>query len=183
MSERVIQARVRRSREDKAMEIAMEAFANPEISLLDQLKIEAAVLVPVLEALRAELGKERADRLVTTALREWRRKVILRAGAHMPGSPKEKWEAFREANRQKVGADVDFDVLEDDGRVLDVDITGCRYADLFGALGEPGLGAALACECDDHMADVVGPELEYRRTQTIMKGATCCDFRYRMKSD
>ena len=42
----------------------MDITINPEISLLDQVKMQAQVLVPVLRALRAELGKERADRLV-----------------------------------------------------------------------------------------------------------------------
>jgi hypothetical protein len=161
----------------------MEVMTNPAISLLDQLRIEAQVLVPVLEALRGELGRERADELVTTAVRDWRREVIVRAGALMPGSPKERFEAFMTSSFQRIGEDVVTEVLKQESEALEIDIVGCRYADLFHALGEPGLGAAMACECDDHMADVVGPELEYTRTQTIMKGASCCDFRYRLTSD
>ena len=186
MSERVIQARVRRGADEeheRAIQIAMETFADPGISLLQQLKIEAQILVPVLEALRAELGKDRADRIVTTAVREWRREAFLRAGALMPGTPKQKWEAFWATSQNIIGDDVDFKWLRQESDALDVDITGCRYADLFHSLGEPELGAALACECDNHMADVVGPELEYRRTQTIMTGASCCDFRYRLHFD
>ena len=182
MTERVIQARVKRKPDEKAMEIAMEVFANPSISLLDQLKVEAQILHPVLEALRAELSKERADELVAGAVRDWRREVIARLGSMMPGTPREKFERFMDANEQRAaGGDVDFDWLRRDADVIDVDVTGCRYADLFHALDEPALGAALACECDNHMADVVGPELEYSRTQTIMGGASCCDFRFRLK--
>jgi len=181
MPERVIKARVRRKAEEKAMEVAMEVMANPSISLLDQLKIEAQILHPVLEALRAELGKDRADELVAGAVRGWRREVIVRLGSMVPGTPREKFGIFMNANEQRIGEDVDFNWLRRDANVMDVDVTGCRYADLFHSLDEPALGAALACECDDHMADVVGPDLEYSRTQTIMKGASCCDFRFRMK--
>lgn len=189
MSERVIQARVRRGRDEhdeqdeKLMEIGMEIATNPQISFLDQLKIEAGVLVPLLNALRAELGEQRADRLVTAALREARRKAILRAGALMPGSPKERWEMLNELGMQKIGADVDFDVLKEEPEAFDVDITGCRFAELFRALGEQELGAVLVCECDDHIVEVGSPDVEYTRTQTIMKGATCCNFRFRMTSD
>jgi hypothetical protein len=61
-------------------------------------------------------------------------------------------------------------------------ITGCRYADFFRALGEPELGAVLLCEADNHMVEVGSPEVEMTRTQTIMKGAKYCEFRYRMKA-
>ena len=70
----------------------MDIVVNPEISLLDQVKMQAQVLVPVLKALRAELGEERANTLVTTALREWSREMFLRIGALIPGSPREKWQ-------------------------------------------------------------------------------------------
>ena len=41
------------------------------LSLLDKVRIQAQVLVPVLRALRADLGKERADALMAQALRDW----------------------------------------------------------------------------------------------------------------
>src|SRR5476651_972880 len=44
-------------------------FVDPDLSLLDKVRIQAQVLVPVLRALRAELGKDKADALVKQALR------------------------------------------------------------------------------------------------------------------
>jgi hypothetical protein len=159
----------------------MDITINPDISLLDQVKMQAQVLVPVLQALRAELGKERADRLVTTALRAWSRDVFLRVGASLPGSPREKWTAMTAESLPRIGGDIDMQVLTQDAGTMEFNITGCRYADFFRQLGEPELGAVLLCEVDDHMAEVGNPEVEFRRTQTIMKGASYCDFRYRMK--
>jgi L-2-amino-thiazoline-4-carboxylic acid hydrolase len=60
-------------------------------------------------------------------------------------------------------------------------ITGYRYADFFRAVGEPELGAIMLCEGDFHMLEASGGEVELQRTQTIMKGAPYCDFRYKMK--
>ena len=82
----------------------------------------------------------------------------------------------------RIGSDIDMQVRKQAPDVMEFDITGCRYADFFRALGEPELGAVLLCEADDHMAEVGGPEVEFTRTQTIMKGAEYRDFRYRMKT-
>jgi hypothetical protein len=40
------------------------------VSVLQQAKIQAQVLVPLVKALRAELGKERANAIVRKALRD-----------------------------------------------------------------------------------------------------------------
>jgi hypothetical protein len=48
----------------------MEIEINPNISFLDEYKFQAEVLIPVLKALRTELGEERANRLVLNALRD-----------------------------------------------------------------------------------------------------------------
>ena len=45
----------------------------PELPLIDRVKIQAEVLVPVVRQLQAELGTEAAERIVRTALSEsWR---------------------------------------------------------------------------------------------------------------
>ena len=65
---------------------------------------------------------------------------------------------------------------------LEFNITGCRYADFFRRLGEPELGAVLLCDVDVDIEAVGGDEVKMTRTQTIMKGAKYCDFRYRLKT-
>ena len=160
----------------------MDIEINPEISLLDQVKIQAQVLVPVLKALRAELGEERANKLITTALREWYRDTVLRAGALMPGSPREKWAALMAARIPRIGADIEVQMLKQEPDAIEFNATGCRYADFFRAVGEPELGTVLLCEGDAHRVEVGSPEVEMTQTQTIMKGAKYCDFRFRMKS-
>jgi hypothetical protein len=160
----------------------MDIVTNPGISILDEVKIQAQVLVPVLKTLRLELGEERANKLVTTALRDWSREMYLRIGALTPGSPKEKWTAMSVAAMPRIGADIDVEILRQDADANEFNVTGCRYADFFRALGEPELGAVLLCEADNHVVEVGSPEVEMTRTQTIMKGAKYCDFRYRMKA-
>ena len=160
----------------------MDITVNPDISLLDEVKLQARVLVPVLKALRTELGVERANRLVLGALREWSRDVFHRAGAALPGSPKDKWAMLTAEGAPRIGTDIDAQILTMGPEAMEFNVTGCRYADFFRQLGEPELGAVLLCEGDDHIVEVGSPEVSFTRTQTIMKGAAYCDFRYRMKS-
>jgi hypothetical protein len=155
---------------------------NPSISLLDEVKMQAQVLVPVLNALRAELGEDRANRLVLNALREWSRDMYRRVGESMTGSPKEKWAVLTAEAAPRIGTDIDVQMLKVESEAMEFNVMGCRYADFFRQLGEPELGAVLLCEVDNHVVEVAGPEVELTRTQTIMRGASYCDFRYRMKS-
>jgi hypothetical protein len=160
-----------------------ELFAGcDKISLLELAKIQAKVLVPVMRALRKELGAERADRIVADALRGWARELYGKIGQEMKGSPAEKFEAIVQTWMPKIGTDVDMNVVRQTPEHWDFDITGCRYADFFRQLGEPELGALLLCEQDVHLTDVVGgSDVKLERTQTIMKGAKYCNFRWSLK--
>ena len=152
------------------------------ISLLDEARLQAGVIVPILRALRAELGKEKADRIVGDSLRAWARDLYHRIGEGKPGTPRQKWDAvWAEDMRPRIGEAVDREMLKDDGTVREYNVTRCQYAEFFRALGEPELGAILLCDSDFHIADVAGDSLEFRRTQTIMQGAPYCDFRYRFR--
>lgn len=161
----------------------MEIEINEEISLLDQAKIQAQVLVPLLRALREEIGKERADALVGRALADWSRRMAFEVGARLAGTSRQRWDQMQTQMLRRVGSDVDLQPLAQDDERLDFDIRGCRYAELFKRLGEPELGAVLFCDIDFHMAEASQGAVELERTQTTMKGASCCDFRYRFKSE
>jgi hypothetical protein len=160
----------------------MEIEINSTISFLDEYKFQAEVLLPVLEALRAELGTEHANRLVLEALRKWSRQRWHRLGKRFPGSPKEKMDAVYASVSPRIGNDADFQRLKDEPGAQEINITGCRYADFFRQIGESELGYVLCCEDDFHITEVGSPEVELTRTQTIMQGASYCDFRWRIKS-
>ena len=160
----------------------MDIEINESISILDQVKIQAQVLLPVIRAFRKELGAERANTIVGEALREWSRQLHHEIGARTPGTPQEKWAAMTAASIPRIGDAIDVDIIKHEADVMEFNVTGCRYAEFFRALGEPELGALLLCDGDVYVAEVGSPDVELTRTQTIMKGGTYCDFRYRMKT-
>jgi hypothetical protein len=148
------------------------------ISVIQQAKIQAQVLVPLVKALQAELGDERANSLVRRALGD----IYRRYG-------EEFWRTRNENNLGKIMASafatyasedaLDYRVIEQSQDAFEIDVTGCRYAEFYKELGEPELGFLLVCSADFTLAEGFGPDVELTRTQTIMQGAGHCDFRYR----
>jgi L-2-amino-thiazoline-4-carboxylic acid hydrolase len=65
-----------------------------------------------------------------------------------------------------------------DKEALEFDVTSCRFAEFFRALGEPELGGLLVCQTDFDIAAVSEGAVHLEREQTLMQGGSCCSFRY-----
>ena len=154
-------------------------LVDPEVSLLDKTRMQAQVLVPVVRALRAELGKDKADALVTQALRGWSKQLFAAIGEGIEGSPRRKWAAIQSVWGEVSGREVEVEVLRQDKEALDIDVTRCRFAEFFRELGEPELDALLVCAADFDIVAAGAGEVSLERAQTIMQGAPSCTFRYR----
>jgi hypothetical protein len=149
-----------------------------DVSVIQQAKIQAEVLVPLVKAMQAELGEARANALVRKALGDTYRRY---------------GEAFwRAKNEKNVGTAVasafanyarddalDYTIIEQSEDAFVFDVTRCRYVAFYRELGEPELGFLLVCSADFDTAQGFGADIELTRTQTIMQGASHCDFRYR----
>jgi L-2-amino-thiazoline-4-carboxylic acid hydrolase len=148
------------------------------VSVIEQARIQAQVLVPLVKAMQAELGEEKANRLVRKALGDLYRRF-----------GEEFWKAKNEPNLGKSVASafktyaqdgaLDYRVDEQSQDAFALDVTRCRYAEFYKELGVPELGFLLVCTADFAVAEGFGPDVRLTRTQTIMQGATHCDFRYR----
>src|SRR5262249_33704648 len=123
-------------------------LVDPDVSLLDKTRMQAQVLVPVLRALRARLGKEEADALVKQALRDWSRQLFAGIAAGIGGTPGAKWATIQKVFGDVSGREVEYEIRRNDAEAYDIDVTRCRFADFFRALGEPELGALLICAAD-----------------------------------
>ena len=148
------------------------------IPVIQQVKIQAQVLVPLVKALQAELGEERANGLVRSALGD----IYRRYGAEFRRTKNEKnlGKAMASAFATYARDDaLDYSVIEQSQDAFEFDVTGCRYAEFYKELGEPELGFLLVRSADFPMAEGFGPDIKLTRTQTIMQGAGHCDFRYK----
>jgi hypothetical protein len=154
-------------------------LVDPKVSLLDKTRMQAQVLLPVLRALRAELGKDKADAIVKQALRDWSKQLFAGIGDGIEGGPRRKWAAINTVFGEVSGREVEVEILRHDDEALDMDVTRCRFAEFFRALGEPELGALLICDADLDIAAVGEGAVSLDRAQTIMQGAPSCTFRYK----
>ena len=151
-----------------------------DIPLIEQVKIQAQVLVPLVKALQAELGEERANAIVRKALGDLYRKYG------------EKWWRTQGARNlgEKVasafemfaaGDALEYEVVKEAPDAFEVNVTECRYAKFYNKIGAPELGFLLTCSADFSHAEGFGADVQLTRTQTIMQGASHCDFRYALK--
>jgi len=155
------------------------SFEMMNVPWIEQRKIQAQVLVPIVKAFQAELGEERANQIVASVLDDRARNLGQGFSALVGGSPIEKIVAGLPI--MAAGDALDVEMIESTSDALDVNVTRCRHAEFYKELGEPDLGFLLVCRGDFAMAEGVSPDLELTRTQTIMQGASHCDFRYRLK--
>src|SRR5262249_9584495 len=150
-----------------------------DIPPIDQVKIQAQVLVPLVKALRAELGEERANTLVRKALGGIYRKIGEDWWKAHQGNLTDKMAPMLEMFASEDA--LDYQTLNQTLETFEFNITGCRYAQFYRELGEPELGFMLICYQDVPMSEGFGSEVAFTRTQTIMQGASHCDFRYKLK--
>jgi L-2-amino-thiazoline-4-carboxylic acid hydrolase len=153
-----------------------------QIPVIEQAKIQAQVLVPLVKALERELGKDRAHSLVRGALADVYRRLG-EAWWQAKGSRdlgKSMASAFASFAK---GEAIDYHVRSQSQNSYEIDVTRCRYAQFYQELGEPELGFLLICSLDFPFAEGLGADVKLTRTQTIMEGASHCDFRYMSGKD
>ena len=152
---------------------------GPRLTLLQQREIEARIVGPLVQAMRDELGDEKALALVRRVIAELARQ----SGAELARQLGEaSLEAFsRSLGRWSEGGALEIDVLEQSEDRLSFNVTRCRYAEMYRALGLVDLGSSLSCQRDFSLVEGFNPAIRLTRTQTIMEGATHCDFRYRVE--
>ena len=149
------------------------------LSLLEQRKIEAKVLIPLIEAFRSRFGKEDVDEVVQRVTEE----QALRQGREIAtkgiGTPLEKFESLIPKFSEE-GA-LELEVINKSDDACDFNVTRCQYAELYKEMGASDLGLILSCARDFALARGISHGLEFNRIQTIMEGASYCDFRLRLR--
>ena len=151
------------------------------IGVLRRREIEARLLVPLIDALGRAFGSaavlEVVGKTIVEIARQQGRELAERAGASSLTCFADSLGAWT-ADRA-----LELEVLERSDEQLSFDVTRCRYAELYRALGVPELGALFSCNRDASLIEGFNPRVRFTRTQTIMEGAPCCDFRYQLESE
>lgn len=147
--------------------------------LFAKTQAQAEVLIPVIKALRKEIGQDAADRLMMQALSEWATSLgeSIRDSSDKPPLKKLR-DAIEACDAQGLQTTT---FLRDTPDRLDYDIHGCRVAHFYRSLGIGDIGHVLVCRLDDAIMPAIDPAIEMTRNQTIMQGAPHCEFRMRLR--
>ena len=146
------------------------------IGVLTRREVEARILAPIIEALGEKFGRDDVievvrETIVTIACEQGRALRLQMVG---DGS-----EEFLSSLQFWTRDDaLEIELLEHSDTILSFNVTRCRYAELYRALGIPELGAVLSCNRDYALIAGFNDRAELVRSQTIMEGASHCDFRY-----
>jgi len=146
-----------------------------DVGVLKRREIEARIVGPLLARLAAEYGDGvydvARDEIVEIARAQGAALAEQVGGDSLPhfASGLGAWSAD--------GA-LETEVVELTDESFAFDVTRCRYAELYRSLGLAELGATLSCNRDGALIEGFNPNVEFARTQTIMGGATHCDFRF-----
>lgn len=154
---------------------------SPKVGHLERRRIEGRVLVPFIEACREKFGEDATRELVATFIA----KASVADGvvtAERFGNDLAGLRRVAEEVWGGPGGGIDIEMLADGPEKLEFNVTRCGYAQLYREWGLSGLGFQLQCSRDFPMLEGFNGDIELTRTQTIMQGASCCDFRYRKKA-
>jgi hypothetical protein len=149
------------------------------VGVLVRREIEARILAPVIEGLAAEFGREKVLEIVRRVIVEIAHRQGEDLARQLGGNSLEHFAAGKEPWTR--GGSLEVQPIQATPTAYDFNVTRCRYAEMYRALGIPELGAILSCGRDGALGEGFNPAMTLSRTQTIMDGAPCCDFRYRLE--
>ena len=147
---------------------------------LQKRKIEARALIPFIMACRAKFGDRPTSEAIASAVdscaADEGAKWAERFGSDFAGL-----RALAETVWAG-GGGLDLEIVDESDGHLAFNVTRCRYAEFYKELGLQDLGVLVHCNRDAAMVSGFADDIELSRSQTIMQGGRCCDFRFGRKS-
>ncbi len=152
------------------------------LPIIERRRIEAELLKEVYETLTERYGKDNAKQVIAESVRRSSIKQAAQFAAQAEGGTSLQSFIDIQSNWTAENALEIDPIYRDEGR-FDFNVTRCRYAEMYKAMGLGEIGGLLSCNRDGSFCEGYDPKLKLTRTQTIMEGATHCDFRYRYESN
>jgi len=152
------------------------------MGILQRRRIEAEILKPVYEEMVARFGEQAAQEVLGTAITKAAMAAARGFAEAEPEGPSLKGFADLLPLWQKDDA-LRMEVKRQDETHFDFDVTRCRYAEMYREMGLGHIGHLLSCNRDGAFCTGYDPRISMERTQTIMQGASHCDFRYTVKAE
>ncbi|MCF6262808.1 MAG: L-2-amino-thiazoline-4-carboxylic acid hydrolase [Xanthomonadales bacterium] len=155
------------------------------ISILELRRIEATILKDVYDTVLELHGAKEAEKIVAASVK----KSAIAQGKSMRSLAK-KTDAQHPDLEDfanliplwEVDGALEIEMLHSSKDRLQFNIRHCKYAQMYKEMGLGEIGHLLSCNRDAAFCIGYNPDMELTRTQTIMKGAKFCDFRYKLRA-
>lgn len=142
-------------------------------------EIEALMAVPLIKGYIDALGREKAlevaEQVVKNLAMESGKILAAFSGGNSMMHLQKALPMFG------MGGALEFEVVETSDTKAGVNVTRCKYAEMYREHGLEDFGFLLSCGRDFALMEGFNPEIEFTRTQTIMEGAKFCDFRFEIE--
>ena len=150
------------------------------IGILEQRRIEAGFAKGIYEEMAAELGAEQAKAILTRAVVKLAKQAAAEMAAESPEGPTLDY-FISQQERWTRGDALRIEVVEQEADRYGFNVTRCKYSEMYREMGLAELGGVLSCNRDGAFCEGYSDKLKLTRTQTLMGGATHCDFRYKVE--
>ncbi len=149
------------------------------LPMIERRRIEAAILKHVYDALKSSHGTEVAQKTIAAAVRSSSIEQAKEFAAKVGGKTSMQTFIDRQA-LWKAGGGMEMEVREQTPTSYVFNVTRCRYAEMYREMGLGEIGHLLSCQRDATFCEGYDKRLRLTRTQTIMQGASHCDFDYKL---
>ncbi len=159
----------------------LSAVTSGEIGILQRRRIEAEIIKPLYEAMKAELGAAKAQNIIDKVVRE----AAIAAGAHFAAKTPDNVDLLSFQELQSLWTQDDalvIEVAKASAEEFDYNVLRCKYSEMYKEMGLGEIGHLLSCNRDGVFCQGYNPDISLKRTQTLMQGASHCDFRYKYKA-
>jgi hypothetical protein len=148
-----------------------------EIGILQRRTIEAAIIAPIYEELVDTVGGNVAQSVIDNAIRKAAISAAKNFATKTVGGTSLRTFQDLQVLWTKDDA-LQIEVLRATDSEFDYNVHRCRYAETYKAMGLGHIGHLLSCNRDAVFCQGYDSRIKMVRTQTLMGGATHCDFRY-----
>ena len=152
------------------------------MAMLEKRRIEAAILKHVYDTLKASHGIGAAQKAIAEAVRKSAMEQAGEMAARVGGNTSLKTFIDRQELWTRGGA-LERDVIEQSDTRYRFNVTRCKYAEMYRDMGLGEIGHLLSCQRDGTFCEGYDDRIKLKRTQTIMQGASHCDFDYTFEKD
>jgi len=151
------------------------------VPLIIRREIEALIATPLIKAFIQECGREKtlavSRRVIRNLAHESGQFLADLAGGNSLAHLVKAINLFSQGGAQEL------ELLEANEKKASLNITRCRYAEMYQSHGLAEFGYLLSCGRDFDLIEGFNPKIKLTRTRTIMQGDAFCDFRFTYEAE